>query len=414
MNKLISKIIYGVTHAAYNLVLHAYSIYVRCRVAKIRKKKKIRFLFVLQDLSQWKSENLYLFMLQHERFDPVLGITNNLEIPGAEKAVVTYCKEKHYEYIMLDAQKTLKEQVHPDVVTFQKPYASMIPPAFLLRKNPTIPFVCIPYGMSSIVESWQINKPMHLFCWMRFFENQSSADEHAPFHLLHGRNYVVTGLPFMDDLTRPRDTFPSPWPSDCRKKHIIYAPHHSLPGMSKEGIGYATFLDNGQFMAEMRDKYKDEVYFVFKPHPLLRQKLTACWGKERVDAYYADWQNKENSHLEQGAYLGLFKHSDALIHDCGSFTVEYFYTGNPAMYLLRDEHHADNMSSYAKEAFNMHEKAYTHEDIERFIQQVIHGEDPKKEARDSYVSQQLMPPHGKKACENIVNAILGEEEYSHM
>ena len=80
MNKLISKIIYGVTHAAYNLVLHAYSIYVRCRVAKIRKKKKIRFLFVLQDLSQWKSENLYLFMLQHERFDPVLGITNNLEI----------------------------------------------------------------------------------------------------------------------------------------------------------------------------------------------------------------------------------------------------------------------------------------------------------------------------------------------
>ena len=32
-------------------------------------------------------------------------------------------------------------------------------------------------------------------------------------------------------------------------------------------------------------------------------------------------------------YISWFKHSDAMIHDCGSFRCEYLYTSKPACYL---------------------------------------------------------------------------------
>ena len=133
---------------------------------------------------------------------------------------------------------------------------------------------------------------------------------------------------------------------------------------------------------------------------------------ERTEAYYKKWDNPGVSHLELGEYIGLFKHSDAMIHDCGSFTIEYMYSGNPVMYLVKKTRRTDNMTQYAKQAYDLHYKGKKHEDIEQFIQDVISGNDPLKEARLQYVASELTPPHGKTACQNIINAILGEKEYS--
>ena len=161
-------------------------------------------------------------------------------------------------------------------------------------------------------------------------------------------------------------------------------------------------------MLELRDKYRDQVYFVFKPHPFLRIKLARLWGEEQAEAYFRKWEKPGCSHVEQGKYLSLFKHSDALIHDCGSFTVEYMYMDRPAMYLVRDDAHADNMIPYAKEAFDLHYKGKDIQDIERFIQDVINGNDPLKARREAFKRQYLLPPHGRTACENIMRSILGE------
>ena len=164
-------------------------------------------------------------------------------------------------------------------------------------------------------------------------------------------------------------------------------------------------------MLEMRDKYRDKVYFVFKPHPSLRLKLSQYWGEDATKIYYSRWEKPGISHVEEGKYLSLFKHSDAMIHDCGSFTVEYLYTGNPVMYLVRDNNHTDNMIPYAREAFDLHFKAFSKEDIEQFILDVIAGKDSRAEERKAFLEKNLLPPHRKTACENIINAILGEAEY---
>lgn len=386
-------------------------LYLPLRVRKLRNKKKVRFLFVLQNLPQWKTEPLYLAMLQHPRFEPILGITDCIEIPGAEKEMEAYCQSKGYEYIYLDPKKPLK-QAHPDVVMFQKPYKKQVSPEHFVDKNLSIPIVLVPYGMGTVLERWILNRYMLLLCWQQYHENQSINDEKAKIHLGHGQNFRVTGLPMMDILCQSKEHFPDPWGDTGGKKRIIYAPHHTIADIHDKGLAFSTFLDNGEFVVEMAKKYEKEAYFVFKPHPLLYKKLLEYWGKEKTDAYYNQWRSLSNGHIEEGEYLGLFKHSDAMIHDCGSFTVEYLYTGNPVMFLINDEHHGDNLCTYMKEAFELHEMGRCHADIEQFVKNVIDGKDPRKEERDEFVKRELTPPHGKSACENIMNAILGLNEYA--
>ena len=410
----VKKVLNKIKHLYYFYLIGPFfrHYYLPQKINEIRNKKKIRFLFLLQELSQWKTECLYLAMLNHPRFEPILGITPCVEFSGAENKLIDYCKSKGYQFCLIDKDKTLV-QVHPDIVTHQKPYESLFHPKHFLTSNLSIPCVVIPYAMNSIVTNQLIRMEIYSYCWKQYFENESCCNERKAAHQLKGENYVVTGLPVMDELIKPKESFSSPWPNDGRKR-IIYAPHHTIGDLHSSWISYSTFLEYGHFMCEMRDKYRDDVFFIFKPHPMLYKKLCMIWGKEKTDEYYQSWRAAENSNVEDGAYIGLFKHSNAMIHDCGSFTVEYMYTQNPVMYLVEKGRNNDNLSSYAREAFDLHYKSRKHEDIEQFIINVIKGIDPLKEKRKSFYERNLIPPHGKSACENIINSILGVEEYSDL
>jgi hypothetical protein len=382
--------------------------YLQLRVFFIRKKKKIRFCFLIQELTQWKTESLYQALVMHPRFEPLLAISPSLGYPGAEKELIKYCENKGYEYIWLDPKKTIGEQLKVDLVAHEKPYPKEIHFAHQVDNNRNIPVVFIPYYLSTITENWVVNKRLNLMCWRQFVDNESCKKSWEKVHKLKGLTYRVTGLPVMDDLLTPKDKLNDVWPNKDGRKRIIYAPHHTIADMHVKGIGYSTFLDYCDFMLEMREKYKEKVYFVFKPHPSLRNKLLEYWGEEKTDDYYKKWEQAGNSHVELGEYLSLFKYSDAMIHDCGSFTVEYMYMDNPVMYLVRDYSHIDNMIPYAREAFDLHYKGKTGEDIERFILDVIDEKDPLKEKRARFKEQNLLPPNGKTACENIIDSILGK------
>jgi CDP-glycerol glycerophosphotransferase (TagB/SpsB family) len=160
-------------------------------------------------------------------------------------------------------------------------------------------------------------------------------------------------------------------------------------------------------MINLANKYKDNIQIAFKPHPLLLTKLYKVWGKKKTDDYYAQWVNGENTQLVLGDYVSLFMLSDALVHDCSSFTVEYHYTRKPVMYLTKDEHHADGLNDFGKMAFDLHYKGSCEEDIEAFINDVIEGRDEMKEKRKKFYNDYLLPPNGNSASENIIKAILG-------
>ncbi len=401
-----------VKHSIQNCIWRVYHVWVSLLMKRIRKKERIRFLFILQELSQWKTEMLYKAMLQHPRFEPVIGVVPCLGYPGAESKLIEYLREKHYDFLLLDTAKTIHRQVDVDMVLHARPYISEIYKAHYINRNLSIPVVSIPYFMNTITEGWVVNQRVNILAWRQFLDNKSVLDEWARIHRLHGINLVDTGLPIMDENLIPKESLEDVWPVHDHRKRIIYAPHHTIGDIHMKGIGYSTFLENGRFMLEMKEKYKDQVYFVFKPHPFLFHNLSTVWGDDSAAEYYNRWQDSGYSHVEVNTkYISLFKHSDAMIHDCGSFTVEYLYTGNPVMYLTRDEDHEGNMNSCARKAYQLHYKGRSHQDIESFIQAVIDGKDEMKPLREAFVKESLLPPNGKSACDNIISAILGEIPY---
>ncbi len=399
-------------HLIQCFVWRLYHILLGWIVRYIRKKKRIRFLFILQELSQWKTEMLYLAMLEHPRFEPILGIAPCIEYPGAEEKVIEYCQKKNYRFVILNPDSRIFRQVKTDIVAHQKPYSWEINPGHRITRNLLIPSVYIPYYLSTITEGWLVNQRPCLLAWREFIDNESCYGEWKKVQRLHGLNYAVTGLPIMDEFLIPKTNFKDTWPVEDKRKKIIYAPHHTIGENHLQGIAYSTFLEYSQFMLQLRDKYKEQVYFVFKPHPFLYQKLIEAWGEEKAQTYYRAWDEPGISHREENTkYISLFMHSDALIHDCGSFTIEYMYTGKPVMYLVRDSHHKDNLNRCASMAYDLHYKAESPDDIDAFIQNVISGYDPLSEERDIFCKSFLTPPNNKTACDNILDAILGNNGY---
>ena len=377
---------------------------------QIRRQKTIRFLFILQELSQWKTEMLYKAMLDHPRFEPVLGIVPSMENPGAEQKVTEYCQGHNYKYVHLSTQKTITQQIDVDIIAHQKPYSHSIHQLHQINANKRIPTVYIPYFLSTITEGWLVNPRVCLLAWRQFIDTESCRKEWAKVNKLRGINYSVTGLPFMDELMMPKSEWRDVWPNKDERKRVIYAPHHTIGDIHMDGIGYSTFLEYHEFMLHLRDRYKDKVYFVFKPHPRLYPNLLDLWGEQKTEEYYRCWDLPGYSHVEKnGDYLALFKYSDALIHDCGSFTIEYLYMDKPVMYLTRDDHHADNLNEIANKAFNLHYKGKSNSDIEAFVESVIEGDDPLEKERLSFKDNYLVAPNGKTACENIIDVILGEK-----
>lgn len=372
------------------------------KVRKIRRKNIIKVLFVLNELGSWKSENLYQLMLQHPRFDPQILILPEISAPYAYDILKEYLEKKKYVYNDIPPTETIKEKFHPDIIFYQKPYGN-IPKQYLHVFNLYALFCLVPYCFRNR-NIPNVKNSFIPFVWQNYAENETILREKG-----YPRNMIATGIPFMDVLLKNKSSFPDPWNGIHNKKRIIYAPHHTISTESFKSTSpfdYSTFLEYADFMLEMAIKYKQQVQWAFKPHPLLKYKLYKVWGKEKTDRYYDEWNHMENCQLDEGEYLGLFKHSDAMIHDCGSFKLEYLYTNNPVMYLLKEEQEFDYPNWQTREALNLHYKGYNKDDIENFVINVIKEYDNLKGKRQGFVLNYLTPPYGKTACDNIINAIL--------
>lgn len=378
----------------------------------IKRKNSIRVLFVLTDLSLWKTELLYQKMSEHSRFTPILGITPTRVDPEESREMLRkYCEERKYEYQEISKELSLTVQTGADIILYPQPYSSNYYPKHIFTKNKSALIIHFPYGVHSIMEEWTLNMPFYLHIWQHYFENESIVKEFAPKMKNHGKNIFVTGTPFMDLMMKKPER--DPWKDHSGKKRIIYAPHHTIGSQTirdLKGINYSTFLQNGEFMLEMAEKYKDSVYFAFKPHPHLKRKLYSIWGEEKTDDYYKMWTKLENAQMETGDYIDLFHYSDAMIHDCSSFTIEYLYAHNPVLYLDKNGHSTDNLTEMTKVAYDLHYHAKNHNDIEQFIIDVIRGKDEKKKDRELFYAQYLIPPGGKSACENVIDALLSEKK----
>ena len=374
----------------------------------LRKKERIDVLFVLNELGSWKTESLYLRMRQHERFNAKLLLVPTLDADYALEIFINYLDEKKYQYDILKEGEYNEKAFQADIIFYQKPYEGVIENKYFYLYHMDSLFCYVLYAFRN--RDYPGIKKYHFinFIWQFYAENNKVIEESIPVFSTKAKNMVNTGLPLMDDLLLDKSHFKDPWKNCGSRKRIIYAPHHTIYSGVYE---YATFLDYCDFMLEMAEKYNHQVQWAFKPHPLLKQKLYKKWGKKKTEEYYSKWDSFENCQIAEGEYMGLFKYSDAMIHDSGSFKIEYLYSNNPVMFLFKEEPPFDYTNWQTQEALKLHYRGQNENDIENFIINVINEVDPLREQRLSFLNKFLTPPNGKTACENIINAILGEAEY---
>ena len=140
-----------------------------------------------------------------------------------------------------------------------------------------------------------------------------------------------------------------------------------------------------------------EITFVFRPHPLLFPRLATAkwWGPEKTAAYERTMEAHPNVVFQRGGdYFEAFRNSDALIHDCGSFLAEYFYTGCPQCYLLESEATLDEQFlPFARTLAEHVRKAYTDDEVIAFIRDVASGRDPDREARAAFAAKEVCVNH---------------------
>jgi hypothetical protein len=170
-------------------------------------------------------------------------------------------------------------------------------------------------------------------------------------------------------------------------KKLIWAPHFTI---RNDGSPFtlSNFLWMAEPMLQLAKTHKDSLHIAMKPHPRLKTELYEHqdWGREKTDAYYAEWEQMENTQLEVGDFADLFAGSDAMIHDCGSFLCDYLYFRKPVMFVSQHIAQAKAcVNDFGKMAYDMHYIGKTIDDIHRFIeQQVMKGDDPMKEKRDGF------------------------------
>ena len=118
----------------------------------------------------------------------------------------------------------------------------------------------------------------------------------------------------------------------------------------------------------------------------------------------------ENTQLQTGEFVDLFMTSDAMIHDSGSFGVEYHYSGNPVMYIADNfEEQVAEMAEFGQLAMRQHYVGKSKEDIIKFIEDIVlGGNDPMKEQRLRFVNEYLLPPNGKTVVQNTMDILLKE------
>lgn len=378
----------------YYKILHSFI------VNRIRKKNNISVAFIVTCISTWRTEELYLAMSKHKKFSPYIVITNNYEEDNI-KDVEEYVKNKGYKYCIIETNEKTFSKLGHDIVFIPKPY-NLWSKYFQPYSNFTSLYCYSNYGFHTIDEEWIYKLRIYKYFWQVYFENEICINC-AKKYLVNKSAIRLTGLPFMDKFLS--QDYIDPWRNDNKElKKIIWAPHHTI--FDNDLLSYSTFLRYSNIMIDLAKKYKDYVYFAFKPHPQLRNKLIKLWGEEKTKNYYNMWSNMPNSQFIPGDYIGLFMFSDAMIHDCSSFIIEYQYTNKPILFLENGVNHKEGMNDFAKMAYDLHYKAFNEEEIEGFILNVINNIDVNREERMNFKNKYLVPPYSKTACDNIIDNIL--------
>lgn len=301
---------------------------------------KIKVLFLVNEISKWKTGSLYELMKKSERFEPVIGLTVADWQKRLSKKEKLKLLDENYNYFtkqgmncvfVWDKEKNKAmslKNTGAEIVFYQQPWflPKIQQPEAVSEYALTcyVPYFVPNYGILNmdcldfhkfLFRNYVLNKD-----WENIYRQYSGAD-----------NMKSVGHTMLDSFYLRKD-------EPVVENYVIYAPHWSIPCKSnKNDENYATFLWSGKLVLEYAQNHP-EINWAFKPHPTLRHSLkkSNLFTDEEIDNYYREWEKIAKT-CTNTDYTGLFIQSKAMITDCASFLVEYFCTGKPVIHLISDK-----------------------------------------------------------------------------
>lgn len=387
----------------------------RCRrlqrraLAKLQGKDVINCVFFALFPSIWKYDRVYRLMEHNKRFNPIILVCPVVNY-GKENMIeqmnncYSFFYEKGYNVIKSFSDNTYVDvkNLDADILFYTNPYDGLIDQKYYITNYLDKLTVYVPYFINcSNIKGFSNNLLLHNLVWRKYAETEYEIELAREQQVRHGENVVNVGYPGIESLIDKTYIIQTnPWKLN-KQKRIIWAPHHTIEG---GGNGHTCFLKYCHTMLDFAKKYQQDIQIVFKPHPILRRKLDNIWGKEKTDAYYSLWDSLPNTSLNEGDYIDLFLTSDAMIHDSGSFIVEYLYVNKPVMRTVSDIPLSSFMNRFGLECLDVYYMANNEKDIELFIQNVINNVDPLRQQRERFVNNVLMPKGSPS--QNIIDDII--------
>lgn len=387
----------------------------------LKKKEKIKVAFFLIHNSVWKYDLLFKLFQENSRYEPFVVICPYIAF-GEERMIEDlkksedFVKSKKYPYYITYNFKTkewldVNKELFPDIIFYTNPWKLTKKKYYINNfRNVLNCYVPYFYQVTKHLEE-NFGGEVQNLSWKVFYESEIHLKFANKYSKNKAKNVIISGYPGLDELLFNSKNIIDPWKIKNREiKRIIWAPHHTISGQDA-GLGFSNFERYANYFKELIENLNMNIQIAFKPHPILKSKLYQDnkWGKEKTDSYYEFWQNCNNGLLFEGNYIDLFNSSDAMIHDSGSFTVEYLSTGKPILYLLNSSKSLDSLNEVGKMAVEKHYLAEIEDQISKFILDVIiNGNDYMRNERKQYINSFLLPPNNTKASENIYNYIINE------
>lgn len=383
-------------------------------IQSVRRRNVANIAFVISSLSMWRSQGLIDILSKDGRFNISIilipfSIWMEEERLYSIKQLKEYFDKKGQKYVDASTPEFKSgewiNKFKPDILFYQQPfsiYNSQIDWSYNKYK-----LICyIPYGLTISKKKWSFNNYMTNIGWKIFYPNSSEVQLAKKECLNKGTNIRNVGDIHFELIN---NSVYDPWLNldpEHQKKRIIWAPHYSV--LPDGDLNFDSFLWLADFFMRYVKENANKVVIAFKPHPRLRNDLKRHndWGVKKTEKFFEEFSSLSNVIYETGEYCDLFAHSDAIIHDSGSFIGESLYSNMPCCYTAKDlNKNLDSMNDFAKECLNNYYIVSDLAGVEEFIDNVVFSEkDYLRERRISYKHDYLAPKN-KGVDTNIYNEL---------
>ena len=398
-------------------------------LAEVRDKKQIKVVFLVIHKSVWKVDTVFKRMLKDPFFSPEILVCPYISYGSDHmmeemEQAFSFFIEKGYP-----VRKSLKEnsnwvsldEMSPDLIFFTNPHNLTRPEYY---ENAYLHYLTcyVPYYFMATTHAGagkiEFDTSMLLSTWRIYWPHYQAYECSRTCSTNNGANGLVTGYPSTEkilNLEAGSDRAKNTWkPQRHLKKKIIFSPHHTI---ENNPSSLSSFLSLADFFVDIAVTKKNQIQFSFKPHPILKSKLYLHpnWGKIKTDKYYEFWCEQENTQLDEGEYEELFIESDAIIHDCSSFIVEYAFTKKPCLYILGENSLEQLLNSFGKEVIKVYQLAKDQRDIQLFIDNVTNESIGKCARSSAFFESYITEFYQKKLpSEKIIDDLNEKLGRSHV